>query len=64
MRKEFILGMLAFSIVLTVRQFFALPEFLMGTVLTMAIALELVGALPEKQYQSIKQLKKKLWKKA
>lgn len=58
MRTEVKTGLLLFAAVMTVNCSIGIPHFVLGCLLALSISLELVGALPEKSYSRIKNLKK------
>lgn len=60
MRKELYIGLFALSLSLMLKQFFTVPEVIMGILLGVSISLEFIGMLPEKIYQKIKWWKKSL----
>ena len=57
MRKEFAAGLLLFGLALTLKQFFAVPEILMGFLLGLSLCFEGIGVLPETAYRKIKGIK-------
>lgn len=61
MRKELSIGLIAFGLGLAANQFFQLPEFVMGVLLGISLCFEIIGSLPEKAYQTLKQKKKMLF---
>ncbi len=61
LRTEFKIGIVAFAISLLLRQFTAVPHFVIGALLGFAICFEVIGILPEAGYQRIKRFKAKLF---
>jgi hypothetical protein len=62
MRKELQIGLLLFAVALTLKQFVDIPHFIFGVLMGLSISLEIVGALPERAYNSLKALKQGLRK--
>lgn len=60
MRKEFTVGLLLFSVSMTLNVFCSVPHSLLGFLLGLAVFLEIIGALPENAYQKLKKRKKAL----
>lgn len=60
MRKELRIGLAINVLALVVTQSEAAPELLKGFLLGMAICLMLIGILPEKSYQKLKEVKRSL----
>lgn len=58
MRNELKIGLGLNTATLVLRQFFNVPELLLGFLFGLAIAYLVVGALPEKSYLALKQFKK------
>jgi hypothetical protein len=59
MRKELSLGLLCYSIALILKHLVPMPEIIFGILMGLSLSLEIVGVLPEKAYNSLKEWKKR-----
>ncbi|WP_343209528.1 hypothetical protein [Anaerolentibacter hominis] len=61
LRMELRIGLLLFGLTLVLKQFFQMPEAVMGLLLGLALCFELIGALPETSYRKVKDWKRSLF---
>jgi len=58
-RKELSIGLFCLGIALILKQFTGTPHFIVGALLGLSLCLEIIGALPDKAYNSLKRFKHK-----
>jgi hypothetical protein len=63
-RKELSLGLGFLALYFILSRFSSLPSFFLGGLMGLSLCLMLVGALPDKVYQRLKDRKKKLFRSA
>lgn len=62
MRNELKAGLLIFAVIMVLKQFIDVPEFITGLTMGMSICLMLISLLPDKVYFRIKSFKRSLIK--
>ena len=60
MRKELQIGLLLVGTYFVLSRFFPIPGYILGVLLGLGLAFEIVGILPDSVYQRIKRWKKQI----
>lgn len=61
-RTELKMGITLFALYLVLNRFSSAPDFIIGFLAGLSLFLEVIGFLPEKAYQKMKNLKRTLFK--